>query len=42
MDRAAIEELVYASCLLLDEHKYNDYLALCDDGFRYTITAHSP
>ena len=42
MDRTAIEELVYSSCMLLDEHKYNDYLALCDEGFRYTITAHSP
>ena len=42
MDRTAIEELVYTSCMLLDEHKYNDYLALCDEGFRYTITAHSP
>ena len=42
MDRAAIEELVYTSCMLLDEHKYNDYLALCDEGFRYTITTHSP
>ena len=42
MDRTAIEELVYTSCMLLDEHKYNDYLALCADDFRYTITAHSP
>ena len=42
MDRTAIEELVYSSCMLLDEQKYNDYLALCDEGFRYTITAHSP
>jgi len=42
MDRTAIEELVYSSCMLLDEHKYTEYLALCDEGFRYTITAHSP
>ena len=42
MDRTAIEELVYKSCMLLDEHKYKDYLDLCDENFRYTITTHSP
>ena len=42
MDRTAIEELVYKSCMLLDEHKYKDYLDLCDESFRYTITTHSP
>lgn len=42
MDRTAIEELVYRSCMLLDEHKYQDYLDLCDEDFRYTITTHSP
>ena len=42
MDRTAIEELVYTSCMLLDEHKYNEYLDLCDENFRYTITTHSP
>jgi methanesulfonate monooxygenase small subunit len=42
MDRAAIEELVYRSCLLLDDKKFTEYLALCDESFRYSITAHSP
>lgn len=42
MDRTAIEELVYSTCMLLDEHKYKDYLDLCDESFRYTITTHSP
>ena len=42
MDRAVIEELVYKSCLMLDEQKYKDYLDLCDEGFRYTITTRSP
>src|SRR5690349_17229252 len=38
MDRTAIEELVYKSCMLLDEHKYKEYLDLCGADFRYTIT----
>jgi methanesulfonate monooxygenase small subunit len=41
-DRFAIEELVYRSCLLLDAGDFKAYLALCDDGFRYMVTAHSP
>ena len=41
-DRIAIEELVYRSCLALDAGDFKAYLALCDDGFRYTVTAHSP
>ena len=42
LDRIAIEEVVYRSCLALDGGDYKGYLALCDDGFRYTVTAHSP
>ncbi len=42
MDRVAIEELVYRSCLLLDDKKFIEYLALCDENFHYSITAHSP
>ena len=41
-DRAAIEEVIYQSCLALDEKDFKSYLALCDAGFRYRITAHSP
>jgi methanesulfonate monooxygenase small subunit len=40
--RQAIEELVYRSCLLLDEKDFKGYLELCDPEFRYTITAYSP
>ncbi|MCL2449184.1 MAG: hypothetical protein FWD17_09570 [Polyangiaceae bacterium] len=39
-DQAA--ELVYRSCLLLDVQDYEGFLALCDDGLRYTIGAYSP
>jgi methanesulfonate monooxygenase small subunit len=40
--RTAIEELVYRSCLALDEKNFKGYLDLCADDFRYTITAYSP
>ena len=42
LDRTAIEELVYRSCLLLDDKNFKGYLDLCDPGFRYTISAFSP
>lgn len=41
-DRTAIEELVYRSCLTLDEKNFKAYLDLCEGDFRYTVTAHSP
>jgi methanesulfonate monooxygenase subunit beta len=41
-DRTAISEVVYRSCLALDAKDFKAYLGLCDSGFRYTITAHSP
>ena len=41
-DRTAIEELIYRSCLALDAKDFKTYLDLCTDGFRYTVTAHSP
>ena len=40
--RIAIEELIYRSCLALDEKNFKAYLDLCDEGFHYTITAYSP
>jgi len=42
MDRNAIQETIYESCLLLDDKNFNGFLDLCDDGFRYSVTAHSP
>ena len=42
MDRNAIQETIYESCLMLDDKNFNGFLDLCDDGFRYSITAHSP
>jgi methanesulfonate monooxygenase small subunit len=40
--RNAIEELVYRSCLALDDKDFKGFLDLCDAAFRYSITAYSP
>ena len=40
--RHQIEELVYRSSMALDECNFKAFLELCDDAFRYSITAYSP
>lgn len=40
--RQQIEELVYRSCLALDERDFKGFLELCDESFRYSVTAFSP
>jgi methanesulfonate monooxygenase small subunit len=40
--RAAVEELVYRSYLLLDDHDFGGFLELCTDDFRYTVEAYGP
>jgi methanesulfonate monooxygenase subunit beta len=40
--RLQIEELVYRSCLALDQRDYKAFLSLCEPDFRYTVTTHSP
>lgn len=41
-NRQAIEELVYRTCLALDDRDWKGFLALCEEDFRYTITTYSP
>ena len=41
-ERHAIDELVYRSCMLLDQKDFAGFLALCDPAFHYAITAYSP
>lgn len=36
------QRLVARSCLLLDEERFDDYLALYADGSRYSIRTYSP
>ena len=40
--RHKIEELVYRSCLALDDRDFKGFLDLCDPTFRYKVTAYSP
>ncbi|MFZ5555561.1 MAG: aromatic-ring-hydroxylating dioxygenase subunit beta [Pseudomonadota bacterium] len=40
--RTQVEELVYKSCMLLDDKDWKGYLDLCEPEFRYTVTAMSP
>jgi methanesulfonate monooxygenase subunit beta len=42
MERSQIEELVYRTCLALDERDFKGFLALCEPGFRYKVTVYSP
>lgn len=41
-DRALVEELIYDSCMALDQNDYSGFLRLCDERFEYTLTAFSP
>lgn len=41
MDRTAIQDVIYQTCLLLDEKNFDAFLDLCDEEFRYSITTHS-
>lgn len=38
----AVRELIAKTCMKLDANDYKGYLELCDDNFRYRITAYSP
>jgi methanesulfonate monooxygenase small subunit len=40
--RIDVEELVYKSCMLLDDKDWKGYLDLCEPEFRYSVTAMSP
>lgn len=40
--RQKIEELVYRTCLALDDRDFQGFLDLCDESFRYKVTAYSP
>jgi len=40
--RKQIEELIYRSCLAMDDRDFKGFLELCDPGFRYKATAYSP
>ena len=40
--RQSIEELIYRSCMALDEKNFKGFLDLCEPDFHYSFTAFSP
>ena len=38
----AVRDAIYTAALALDEQKWNDWLALCDEDFYYAIQSYSP
>lgn len=40
--RHTVSELIYRSCMMLDDLDFKAYLELCDPAYRYRITAFSP
>jgi methanesulfonate monooxygenase subunit beta len=43
MDASAlVRDTIYRSALLLDQQRWDEWLAHCDDGFEYAIRAFSP
>lgn len=41
-NRTAVEELIYASCMAMDEADYRSFLGLCESDFEYKLSAWSP
>lgn len=37
-----VRDTIYQATMLLDNQKWDDWLALCDDDFQYSITSFSP
>jgi methanesulfonate monooxygenase small subunit len=42
MDADAVKDLIYRSCLVMDDEKFGEYLALCTDDYQYKVTTYSP
>ena len=40
--RQTIEDLIYKSCLVMDDKDFGGYLELCDPAFHYAISTYSP
>ena len=40
--RNSVEELVYETCMLLDDKNFSGFLDVCEKNFEYKVTAYSP
>jgi methanesulfonate monooxygenase subunit beta len=41
-ERVVVQEFIHETAMRLDAVNFKGYMALCDQNFRYTITAYSP
>jgi methanesulfonate monooxygenase small subunit len=42
MSTDAVKDVIYQSCLVMDDEKFDEYLALCTEDYQYKVTAYSP
>ena len=42
MNTDSVKDVIYQSCLAMDDEKFDEYLALCAEDYRYKVTAYSP
>ena len=42
MSADAVKDLIYQSCLVMDDERFDEYLALCTEDYQYKVTAYSP
>ncbi len=42
MNADAVKDLIYRSCLVMDDERFDEYLTLCTADYRYKVTTYSP
>ena len=42
MNTDAVKDVIYQSCLAMDDERFDEYLALCAEDYQYKVTAYSP
>ena len=42
MNADAVRDLIYRSCLAMDDERFDEYLALCAPDYEYKVTTFSP
>ena len=42
MNADAVKDLIYQSCLAMDDERFDEYLSLCTEDYQYKVTTYSP
>jgi methanesulfonate monooxygenase small subunit len=42
MNTDAVKDVIYQSCLTMDDERFDEYLALCAEDYQYKVTTYSP